>query len=137
MIPQIRIRAFRAIDDRETCYKFVKEHRNILKIFRVSNISSNTADWVRNPSVFVIVIESVDREELYGGVRIHVAEDGRSLPIEEAIGEQDPSIYALVRKYAPIGIGEVCALWNSKKAASAGVASFVFTEGGYCHNIID
>ena len=57
MITDIRIRAFRAIDDLETCLKFVSGHRRVLSIYGIENITTNTEDWMFNPGIFVVVVE--------------------------------------------------------------------------------
>ena len=96
----IRIRAFRAVDDLETCRKFIEGHRKVLSIYGIENITTNTEDWVFRRSIFVIVVETLDGQKLYGGARIQVADGTHPLPIEEATGKMDHRIYEIVRQNA-------------------------------------
>lgn len=41
----------------------------------------------------------------------------------------DPTIHEVVRKYTPEGVGELCALWNSKDVAGMGL-SIILTRAG-------
>lgn len=120
---EIRIRAFRAIDDPATCQKFIEGHRRVLSIYGIENITSNTDDWVYRPSIYVIVVETIDGSKLYGGARIQIADGIHPLPIEEATGKMDPKIYEIVRKHAQKGAAELSGLWNSKEVAGFGIGS--------------
>lgn len=123
MTTDIRIRAFRATEDPETCLKFIHGHRRVLSIYGIENITTNTDNWMFNPSIFVIVVESPDGEKLYGGARVQAADGINPLPIEEATGKLDNRIYGIVEHYAQFGTGELSGLWNSKEVAGLGVGS--------------
>ncbi|WP_207493400.1 hypothetical protein [Aridibaculum aurantiacum] len=123
MITEIRIRAFRAVDDPETCLKFIAGHRHVLSIYGIENITTNTDDWMYNPSIFCIVVESLDGEKLYGGARVQAADGIHPLPIEEATGKMDPRIHDLVKHYSQFGAAELSGLWNSKEVAGFGIGS--------------
>ncbi len=88
----IRIRAFRATDDPETCLKFIEGHRRVLSIYGLEKVTTNTDAWMYNPAIFVIVVESLDGQKLYGGARVQAADGIMPLPIEEATGEMDPKV---------------------------------------------
>jgi len=123
MITEIKIRAFRATDDPETCLKFINGHRRVLSIYGIENITTNTDEWMYNPAIFVIVVESIDGEKLYGGARVQVANGINPLPIEEATGKMDAKIYDIVRYYSQFGAAELSGLWNSKEVAGFGIGS--------------
>jgi hypothetical protein len=123
MITDIRIRAFRATEDPEACLKFINGHRRVLSIYGIENITTNTDEWMYNPSIFVIVVESLDGEKIYGGARVQAADGIHQLPIEEATGKMDSKIYDLVSHHAQFGTGELSGLWNSKEVAGLGVGS--------------
>jgi len=127
---EIRIRAFRATDDPETCKRYIQGHRKVLSIYGIENITTNTDDWMYNPSIFVIAVESMDREKLYGGARIQAADGVHPLPIEEATCGMDNKILDVVRDYARFGTGEVSGLWNSKEVAGLGIGSLFPTRCG-------
>lgn len=126
----IRIRAFRAIDDHETCLKYVEGHRRVLSLYGIEKVTSATDDWPYNPAMFVVVVESLDREKLYGGARVQAANGITPLPIEEATGDMDSKIYDVVRRYSQHGTGELSGLWNSKEVAGLGIGSLFPTRCG-------
>ncbi|TAH00246.1 MAG: hypothetical protein EAZ15_09510 [Sphingobacteriales bacterium] len=121
--PEVRLRAFRAIDDPKTCELFVEGHTNVLTSIGITKVTSSKNDWMYNPAAFVLVVESLDGKKVYGGARVHVAGGNQPLPIEQATSALDPSIFNLIWKYAQHGTGELCGLWNSREIAGYGVGS--------------
>lgn len=126
--PVVRLRAFRAIDDPRTCELFIEGHAHVLSAIGVKKVTSSKNDWMYNPAAFVLIVESLDGQYVYGGARIHVAGGTQPLPIEEATGHMDPKIFDLVWQYAQQGTGEGCGLWNSRKIAGYGVGSIFLTR---------
>lgn len=124
----IHIRVFRAVEDPETCLKFIAGHRKVLTIYNIENITTNTDDWMYNPAIFVIVVESPDREKIYGGARVQAANGITPLPLEEATGKMDPKIYDIIKETTRIGTGELSGLWNSKEVAGLGIGSLFPTR---------
>src|SRR3954452_16284300 len=120
-ITDIRIRAFRATDEPETCKRYIQGHRKVLSIYGIENITSNTDDWLYNNSIFVIVVESADGEKLYGGARVQAVDGTIPLPLEEATGNMDSKIYEVVSNYARDGVAEASGLWNSREVAGLGI----------------
>jgi hypothetical protein len=129
MMERYIFRAFKAVDELETCVKFLQGHVKVLEDYGITNITTNNALWMTNPSIYVIVAESVDGSEIYGGIRIHIA-DGRSpLPLEAAIGKMDKRVYEIINLYIDSGTGELCGLWNSKKVAGCGLSLLLIRAG--------
>lgn len=126
--PVVRLRAFRAIDDPKTCEKFIEGHAHVLTSIGIKKVTSSKDDWMYNPAAFVLIVESLDGENVYGGARVHVAGGSQLLPIEEATGKMDDKIFELVWHYAQKGTGEVCGLWNSREIAGYGVGSIFLTR---------
>ena len=124
----IRIRAFRATEDKDTCLKFIEGHKKVLSIYGLENISTNVDSWIYNPSIFVIVVEPLDGEKLYGGVRLQCADLIHPLPIEDAVGKMDRTIHKIVKESSLNGTAEVSGLWNSKEVAGLGIGSFIPTR---------
>lgn len=120
---EIRIRAFRAPDDLSSCQKFIIEHRRVLQNHGINKVTSSSEDWVSSSSVFVIVVESMDGEKLYGGARIHAYNGKNPLPIEDAVSSMDNRIHNIVKRYGVNGTGELCGLWNSVEVAGLGIGS--------------
>jgi len=117
------MRAFRAVDEPQTCEMFIKGHTEVLTSIGVTKVTSSKNGWATNPAVFVIIVESLDGRKVYGGARVHVSGGTELLPIEQATGKMDPSIYKLVWKYAQHGTGEICGLWNSNELAGYGIGT--------------
>jgi hypothetical protein len=121
--PEVRLRAFRAIDEPETCELFIQGHTHVLTSIGVTKVTSSKNEWTKNPAAFVMVVESLDRKKVYGGARVHVAGGSEQLPIEQATSGIDPNIHKLVFDYAQEGTGELCGLWNSREIAGYGIGS--------------
>ncbi|MDB5117581.1 MAG: hypothetical protein JWQ79_3073 [Mucilaginibacter sp.] len=121
--PEVRLRAFRAIDEPETCALFIEGHTHVLTSIGVTKVSYSKNEWVNNPAAFVMVVESLNRDRVYGGARVHVSGGTEPLPIEQATASIDKGIYELVWRYAQNGTGELCGLWNSREIAGYGVGS--------------
>jgi hypothetical protein len=121
--PEVRLRAFRAIDDPKSCELFVQGHAQVLTNIGITKLTSSNDKWTSNKAAFVVIVESLDKEKVYGGIRLHVAGGNEPLPIEQATGKLDPEVFDLVEEYAQYGTGEVCGLWNSREIAGYGVGS--------------
>ncbi len=130
MEKELRIRAFRASEDPETCRKFIIGHRKVLENHGINKVTSFAEDWVHSSTVFVVVVETMNGEKLYGGARIHGYEENSFLPIEEAISEMDSRIHYVIKKYAANGTGELCGLWNSLEVAGLGIGSLFPIRAG-------
>lgn len=126
--PVVRLRAFRAIDDPETCALFIEGHMHVLTNLGIQKITSSRNEWLSNPAAFVLVVESLDRQKVYGGARIHVAGGSQPLPIEMATGAMDSRIFDLIWEYGQQGAGECCGLWNSREIAGYGIGSIFLTR---------
>ncbi|MXV14384.1 hypothetical protein [Hufsiella ginkgonis] len=126
--PVVRLRAFRATDDPAACALFVEGHTHVLTNIGVTKVTSNKHEWTRNPAAFVLIVESLDGEKVYGGARVHVAGGTEPLPVEQATGALDPSIFDLVYQHARHGTGEICGLWNSREIAGYGIGSIFLTR---------
>lgn len=119
----IRIRAFRATDEPETCEKFIEGHIRVLKSFKITMITSAKAEWIEDPNTYVLVAEDIETGKVLGGARIQIASAKYPLPVETAIGKIDSSIYSVVKNYSKEGTGELCGLWNSREIAGMGIGS--------------
>lgn len=117
---EVGIRVFRAPEDPETCNRFIEGHHRLLEIhFGIAKITSADSKWVDHENTYVIVAESADRQKIFGGARVQVADGLLQLPIQTAIGKYDPSIHKMVEN----GVSEICGLWNSTEVAGFGIGS--------------
>ncbi|MVN21240.1 hypothetical protein [Mucilaginibacter arboris] len=131
----IRIRAFRAIDEPETCEQFIEGHVRVLKAFNITMITSAKAEWTEDPNTYVIVAESTDTGKVLGGARVQVAGGKLPLPIETAVEKFDKSIYSVIKDYSKEGTAELCGLWNSREIAGMGIGSTFLIRTAVCITI--
>jgi hypothetical protein len=96
----------------------------------IKKVTSSKHEWTTNPAVFVLVVEDLKGDRVFGGARVHVAGGTEYLPIEQALTNLDPSIHALVWKYAQTGSGEICGLWNSKDLSGYGIGTPILIRSG-------
>jgi hypothetical protein len=129
-MPKIRLRAFQAVNEPDTCELFVKGHTDVLANIGVTKVTSSQHEWMKDPAVFVIVVESLLSQEVYGGARVHVSSGTNLLPIESATKNMDASVLQLISGYARQGTGEVCGLWNSPYLAGYGIGSPLLIRAG-------
>lgn len=122
-IENLYFRAFKAVDDREACMKFIEGHTHVLEIFGITQITSAKIDWVLNPNVYVILVSAEKDGKALAGGRIHQANRVNPLPIEDAVGYMDDRIYKMVEDRTDAGTGELCGLWNSWEIAGLGIGS--------------
>lgn len=128
----IRIRAFKATDEPETCTKFIEGHIRILKAFNITMITSAKAEWIEDPLTYVLVAESLETGKILGGARIQVAGGKFPLPIETAVGKIDRNVFSLIEDYSKKGTGELCGLWNSREVAGMGIGSTFLIRTAVC-----
>ena len=121
-LKEISIRAFRAIDDLDSCMRFRRGHLGVLEAFGFE-LSSSKEDWMSDPLTYVIIIESPDREITYGGSRIQLYGGDLPLPIESAIGDDVPELFQFLKSQEETKIAELCGLWNSVAVAGLGIGS--------------
>lgn len=122
-IDNLYFKAFRAVDDRASCMKFIEGHTHVLEVFGITQITSAKIDWVLNPDVFVIMVTAEEGGKALAGGRIHQANRKNPLPIEDAVGYMDERIYTMVEERTDAGTGELCGLWNSWEIAGLGIGS--------------
>jgi hypothetical protein len=119
----IKIKAFRAVDNKKLCERFIDGHERVLRAVGVQKVTSSGNEWADNSASFVILVESDDEKKVLGGARLQVANGITPLPIEEAAGYLDDKIYKMVEEKMAHGFAEVCGLWNSMEVAGLGVGS--------------
>jgi hypothetical protein len=130
MNEHIIFRAFRAIDELDSCKRFLEGHVRVLKDYGITNITTNNDEWMTNPNMYCIVALSADKTETLGGIRIQISDEDNLLPVEKAIGKMDTRIHNIVTEFRKDGgVGELCALWNSKEVAGVGI-SILLTRAG-------
>jgi hypothetical protein len=124
----LRLRSFKAIDDPESCAKFVKGHGDILISIGVNKVTSSAPTWIDNPGTYVLVVEDPETKVVLGGARVDTSFGTSKLPISDATSYLDPKVDDFIAKEAINGTGEICGLWNSRKVAGLGFGSLFLTR---------
>jgi len=124
----LRLRAFKAVNDPESCQKFLKGHGDILSSIGVNKVTSSTESWMENPGTYVLVVEDPNTAEVLGGARVDTSYGNSKLPIASATGYMDPKIHDFIAQESEHGTGEICGLWNSRKVAGMGFGSLFLTR---------
>jgi hypothetical protein len=114
---EVNIRVFRAIDDEESCIRYLEGHRKVLIEHGFSHFKTNTQDWFYNPNIYVLIAEDCTTHEYVGGVRLEIADDTYELPSQKALKKIDPRIVDYIALHQKDGLAEGCGLWNSKSVA--------------------
>lgn len=122
---QITIHAFRAVEDRERCVRYLMEHTRVLEDIGVSSVIKPDISWCLDPEVVVVVAEHATLG-MVAGIRLHTSTGGRELPMQGALIDLDPNIVEMLAKLKATGVGEVAGLWNAHRFAGRGVPSLLF-----------
>jgi hypothetical protein len=67
-----QIKAYRAPDDVETSLRYAEGHRKVLEAYGVKQVTSTNHNWLHDPNTYVIIVESEDGDQIYGGTRVQV-----------------------------------------------------------------
>lgn len=117
------IRAYNAPDDVETSIRYVDGHRKVLESYGIKQITSTNVDWFHDPHTYVIVVESEDGKQIYGGTRVQIRSERLRMPMEDAIFKIDKTIYSYVDKLGNYNVAEFCGLFNTREVAGYGIGS--------------
>lgn len=121
-------KAFWAVDEPGLCSQYAEGHVQVLRDYGITNITSNNQLWTKLNCVAVIVVYD-EEGEMVGGIRVQKADGENMLPVEKAISFLDPKIHEIIGSYIHEGVGELCALWNSKKVAGYGLSLLLSRAG--------
>lgn len=129
-LKRANIKVFRADKHQEECQSYIEGHHKVLEAYGVTHVTSANLDWLNEPYTYVIIVESADTGEAFGGGRLQLSGGSLPLPIETAIDKLDTRIYDLVKAKSAKGTCEYCGLWNSRQIAGYGVGSIILVRIG-------
>lgn len=119
----LKVIAFRAMDNPILCEEYARGHRELLKEYGVSSITSNNRTWDQHKGTYLILARDLESNELIGGIRIQRFSEKYVLPVQSAIGNLVPEMNVRIcNDHNEYGAGEMCGLWNSKKVAKMRVS---------------
>ncbi len=128
---KVKIRVVRAISSPEETEKYIDGHFKVLESYGVTKVTSADRSWVKNPNVYLLLVESMDSEQrVLGGGRIQLKNDNFPLPLEGAILEKDDKIIDYMKRYNNLEVAEYCGLWNSKEVSGYGIGSIYLIRIG-------
>lgn len=120
----------RAISDPEATEKYVEGHYKVLETYGVTKVTSADRSWIKNPNVYLLLVELGEDDRIVGGARIQIKSAGFPLPLEDAIYEKDMRIVDFMSQYGDLEVAEYCGLWNSKEIAGYGIGSIYLVRLG-------
>ncbi len=128
---KVRIRVVRAVSSPEETEKYIAGHFNVLESYGVTKVTSADRSWVKNPNVYLLLVESMDGTgRILGGGRIQMRNENFPLPLEGAILEKDVRIIEYMKKFKDLEVAEYCGLWNSKEVSGFGLGSIYLIRIG-------
>ena len=87
----ITIKAFRAVDDRVRCARYLMEHIRVLEDIGVAVALKPDISWCTDPDVVVIVAEHAELG-MVAGMRLHLRPGELGLPMERSLRTIDPNV---------------------------------------------
>ncbi len=117
---KITIRAFRAVDEPETCHEFLQEHVRVLADLGVDSVVKPDTSWMNDPGTTVFVAEHPELG-LVAGIRLEYAWQDRPLRMQTCVAPMAPQVTPLLNELQPYGNAELCGLWNAHRFAGRGV----------------
>lgn len=126
---EIRIRIYKATDNLAACQRFADGHANVLESYGIKKVTSSSTSWFYDNDVYIMMVESISGDKIYGGTRIHIKNKTFKLPLESAIENIDPKINDLLKFNEKAKTGELCGLWNSKIMSGSGLSTLLIKAG--------
>lgn len=126
---ELKIRIYKAVDNLEACKRFAKGHEEVLLSYGIKKVTSASTSWFNDPDVFIVMVESVSGDELFGGARLHIKNREHFLPLENAISKLDNRIHNLINSSVAFKTGELCGLWNAKSISGSGLSAMLVRTG--------
>lgn len=116
----ITIRAFRAVDEKDSCARYIMEFVRVLEHIGVTGTFKPDVSWCADPDSIVFVAEHPTLG-MVGGIRLQRARPGTQLPMEKSLMQLAPELTEHLAPLLTLGNAELGALWNSHRFAGRGV----------------
>ena len=126
---ELEIVAFPATKDHQLSKQFVDGHYKILSDYRISSIESSEPKWLHNENVYVIIAKDKLKDQVIGGIRLHIQKPGSNIPLIGALDDIEPKIHDWVDQHSEISLGETCGLWLSRNYFGSGCAPLIARAG--------
>jgi len=124
----ITIKAFKAVDDRVRCARYLLEHIKVLEDIGVASALKPDISWCMDPNVIVIVAEHIELG-MVAGMRLHLRPGELGLPMERSLMNLEPTVPERLAALIPEGRAEIAGLWNAHRFAGRGVPLLLISSG--------
>lgn len=118
----VRISLYKAKEHPRICENFSAGHRALLEINDV-DLGPLDTSWYTSDYVYLLVVESVENNEILGGSKLVIFDGNNNLPLQNLLLDDYPELDALLGKYYGAGLVEISGLWNSRAVAGLGLGS--------------
>lgn len=129
ILKELRIRVYKTTNNIDACRRFASGHSQVLTSYGIKKVTSAKTDWFDDSNVFLIMVESISGDVIYGGARLHIKNKGFKLPVEEAIEKLDDNIGNLINDSLINKTGELCGLWNTRDMSGTGLSAILIRSG--------
>jgi hypothetical protein len=126
---EIKIRIYKATDNLDACQRFAYGHAAVLESYGIKKVTSSSTSWFYDKDVYLMMVESISGDIIYGGTRIHIKNNEFKLPLESAIEDMAPEINTLLKFDKNAKTGELCGLWNAKIMSGSGLSTLLIKAG--------
>lgn len=126
----LRAYVFRASSRPEDCKRYIEAHLRTLQSYGIKDLTSADPVWLKNPKVYIMILEEEETNEIIAGGRLQFQNDLVPLPVEVALKDIEPNISSFVRRPSYQPICEYCGLWSSRKYANYGIGSMLLMRMG-------
>lgn len=107
----LKIRAFKASENKPICIAFLNSHKRELRKIGVKKLDSSMPDWINRDDVYVIIVQDVYSKRFLAGAKIEVASHDRRLPIQRVLMGMTDEIDKFISRKMNSGICEMTGLW--------------------------
>ncbi len=132
----ITIKAFKAVDDRVRCARYLLEHIKVLEDIGVASALKPDISWCTDPNVIVIVAEHIELG-MVAGMRLHLRPGELGLPMERSLMTLEPSVPGRLAALIPEGRAEIAGLWNAHRFAGRGIPLLLISSGVALAGLLD
>ena len=126
---EIKIRIYKATDNLAACQRFADGHAAVLESYGIKKVTSSNTSWFYDEDVYLMMVESISGDIIYGGTRIHIKNNEFKLPLESAVEDIAPEINTLLKFNKNAKTGELCGLWNAKIMSGSGLSTLLIKAG--------
>lgn len=129
----IIVKGFSTKNNIKLAEKYYAAHIALLKKHRLLQVFHSATDlWLKNETVYGILIMTKDEKTILGGARIECFTNRNQLPIYQLIGSREPKLDSYIKSLNGKIIGEISGVWKADIARSFGVNVKLILKSLFC-----